>query len=201
MSLERDSDLKRRFRIGDSRHRCKEKQQRSKGLESRRWRNTTWVVKRECSNKWDRDMVLIHFTLSPRPVVLCAAPVYVCCWKGLVELCVWCLAEHCHPLLAHCYMSRCATGAPFMYPTSNHLQNWLLPSGTTWSHNVTRQPWSDATSGCSRTTVSSTSYLETCIDIFKRLKKSSKTKLVDLFCHDSVKRDLRALVLSLVSSF
>ena len=36
MSLERDSDLKRRFRIGDSRHRCKEKQQRSRGLESRR---------------------------------------------------------------------------------------------------------------------------------------------------------------------
>ena len=34
MSLERDSDLKRKFRIGDSRHRCKEKQQRSKGLES-----------------------------------------------------------------------------------------------------------------------------------------------------------------------
>ena len=103
MSLERDSDLKRRFRIGDCRHRCKEKQQRSKGLESRRWRNTTWVVKRECSNKWDRDEVPIQFTLSPRPVVLCAAPVYVCCWKGLVELCVWCLAEHCHPLPAHCY--------------------------------------------------------------------------------------------------
>ena len=41
MSLEKDSDLKRRVRIGDSRHRCKEKQQRSKGLESRRWRNTT----------------------------------------------------------------------------------------------------------------------------------------------------------------
>ena len=41
MSLERDSDLKRRFRIGDSWHRCKEKQQRSKGLESRRWRNRT----------------------------------------------------------------------------------------------------------------------------------------------------------------
>ena len=32
MSLERDSDLKRRVRIGDSRHGCKEKQQRSKGL-------------------------------------------------------------------------------------------------------------------------------------------------------------------------
>jgi len=41
MSLERDSDLKRRCRIGNNRHRCKEKQQRSKGLESRRWRNTT----------------------------------------------------------------------------------------------------------------------------------------------------------------
>ena len=41
MSLERDSDLKRTVRIGDSRHRCKEKQQRSKGLESRRWRYTT----------------------------------------------------------------------------------------------------------------------------------------------------------------
>jgi len=41
MSLEKDSDLKRRVRIGDIRHKCKEKQQRSKGLESRRWRNTT----------------------------------------------------------------------------------------------------------------------------------------------------------------
>ena len=41
MSIERDSDLKRRVGIGDSRHRCKEKQQRSKGLESMRWRNTT----------------------------------------------------------------------------------------------------------------------------------------------------------------
>ena len=41
MSLERGIDLKMGFRIGDSRHRCKEKQQRSKGLESRRWRNTT----------------------------------------------------------------------------------------------------------------------------------------------------------------
>ena len=41
MSLERDSDLKRTVRIGDSRHRCKTKQQRSKGLESRRWRYTT----------------------------------------------------------------------------------------------------------------------------------------------------------------
>jgi len=41
MSLERDSDLKRTVRIGDSRHRSKEKQQRSKGLESRRWRYTT----------------------------------------------------------------------------------------------------------------------------------------------------------------
>ena len=40
MSIEKDSDLKRRVRIGDSRHRCKEKQQRSKGLESRCWRNT-----------------------------------------------------------------------------------------------------------------------------------------------------------------
>jgi len=40
-SLERDSDLKRTVRIGDSRHRCKTKQQRSKGLESRRWRYTT----------------------------------------------------------------------------------------------------------------------------------------------------------------
>ena len=39
-SIEKDSDLKRRVRIGDSRHRCKEKQQRSKGLESRCWRNT-----------------------------------------------------------------------------------------------------------------------------------------------------------------
>ena len=41
MSLERDSDLKRTVRIGDSRHRSKEKQQRSKGLESSRWRYTT----------------------------------------------------------------------------------------------------------------------------------------------------------------
>ena len=41
MSLERDSDLKRKCGIGDSWHKCKEKQQRSKGLESRRWRNTT----------------------------------------------------------------------------------------------------------------------------------------------------------------
>jgi len=37
MSIEKDSDLKRRVRIG----RCKENQQWSKGLESMRWRNTT----------------------------------------------------------------------------------------------------------------------------------------------------------------
>ena len=45
MSIEKDSDLKRRVRIGDSQHRCKVKQKRSKGLESRCWRNTMWEVK------------------------------------------------------------------------------------------------------------------------------------------------------------
>ena len=39
-SKENDGDLKKRVRTGDDRHRCKGKQQRSKGLETSCWRNT-----------------------------------------------------------------------------------------------------------------------------------------------------------------
>jgi len=46
----------------------------------------------------------VHFQ-SASGRALCS-PVYVWCWNGFVELCVWCLAEHCHPLLALCYKIR-----------------------------------------------------------------------------------------------
>jgi len=41
--------------------------------------------------------------LKPFNAVMLSGVRVSVCWESLLWFCVWCLAEHCHPLLAHCY--------------------------------------------------------------------------------------------------